>query len=124
DFRKGKDIDGLEVVLTSRAASVTGGVVDDNGQPAPTYNVVLFASDNTKWPFPSRYVHLGRPSQDGRFRLQGLPPDHYLAVALLTIQGTEWQDPEFLDRLRPIAKALTLSEGETRTLDLKLTIQR
>ncbi len=124
DFRKGKDIDGIEVVLTSRAASVSGGVIDGNGQPTTSCNVIVFAADTAKWPFPSRFVRLARPSQDGRYKLQGLPPADYLAVALPAIQGTEWQDPEFLERLRPMAKALTLSEGEARTLDLKLTIQR
>lgn len=120
DFR-GKDIEGLELVLTTRMASMTGKVLDDKG-PVRDANVIVFADDSTKWGYPSRYLALARPNQDGVFATQALPPGAYLAAAL-PIAGTEWQDPQFLERLRSVATPIILGEGATRTVDLRLIRQ-
>jgi protocatechuate 3,4-dioxygenase beta subunit len=115
-----EDVNDFEIVLTTRNASVSGDVTDSDGKPAGNYSVVVFAADQAKWTFPSRYLALGRPNQDGRFRLSGLPPEDYLAIALPGVQGTAWQDPEWLESLRPFATPVTLSEGDAKTVQLKL----
>jgi hypothetical protein len=117
---KGKDVNGLEVTLTTRNASMAGAVTDANGRPAGRYNVIIFAADPARWIFPSRFIAVGRPNQDGRFKVIGLPPENYLVIAVPALQGSEWQDPDYLESLRPLAQAITLAEGEARTLDLKL----
>lgn len=117
DFR-GKDIDGLEIVMTSRWPTLTGKVSDQN-QAVADYSVVVFAEDRTKWTYPSRYVVLARPSQDGTFTAAGLPPATYLLAALPSV-GTEWQDPQFLDGLRGAATRVVLSEDVNQTIDLRL----
>jgi hypothetical protein len=116
----GKDVNDVEIILTTRNASVAGGVMDADGKPVGSYSVVVFSADQTKWTFPSRYIALGRPNQDGRFRVAGLPPENYLVVALPAVQGTAWQDPESLESLRATATPLTLAEGDAKTVDLKL----
>ena len=58
------------------------------------YVVVIFATDPAKWTDRSRFVALGRSSQDGSFMIRGLPPDEYFAVAPPATQGSEWQDPD------------------------------
>ena len=118
DFRE-KDVDGLEVVLTKRASSVRGRVTDRDGRPVGNYSIVVFASDESRWKYPSRFIAMGRPNQDGGFLVRGLPPEDYLVVAIPPVQGTTWQDPEFLATLRGRATAVTLAEGEEQTLDLK-----
>jgi hypothetical protein len=117
---KDKDVDGLEVLLTTKNASVAGSVADGSGRPVGGYSVIVFAVDPARWTFPSRFIALGRPNQDGRFKIAGLPPEDYLVVAVPALQGSEWQDPDYLESLRSFAQSLTLSEGEARTLDLKL----
>ena len=52
--------------------------------------------------------------------MRGLPPEDYLVVAIPPVQGTTWQDPEFLALLRGRATAVTLAEGQKQTLDLRL----
>jgi hypothetical protein len=118
DFRT-KDVDDLEIVLTSKVAAVGGTASDDKG-PVRDYAVVIFASDPTKWIDRSRFVVLGRPNQAGRFDVRGLPPEDYLAVALPNVAQFEWMAPDFLPQLRPLATAFSLQEGETKTLDLKV----
>lgn len=119
DFRAG-DVDDVEIVLTSRVTSVAGRVTDDTGVAVTEYSVIVFASDRSKWTDRSRYVMLARPNQDGRFTVRGLPPEAYLAVALPFTQGSEWQDPEFLAKVSPLATSITLAEGAPKTLELKL----
>jgi 5-hydroxyisourate hydrolase-like protein (transthyretin family) len=118
DFRT-KDVEGVEVLLTPKVSRITGTVSDDKG-PVTDYAVVIFSSDPTKWIDRSRFVVMGRPTQQGAFDLRGLPPDDYLAVALPNVAGTEWMDPEFLQQLRVSATSFVLMEGESRTLALKL----
>ena len=62
----------------------------------------------------------GRPDQDGRFKITGLPPGEYYAVAVDRLEPGQSGDPEFLERVRGRAVSLTLREGETRTVDLPL----
>jgi len=118
DFRT-KDVEGVEIVLTSKVSRITGAVSDDKG-PVSDYAVVLFSADPTKWIDRSRFVRMARPAQDGRFEVRGLPTQDYLVIALPSVVGSEWQDPEFLQQLRSQATSLVLTEGESRTLELKL----
>ncbi len=118
DFRNG-DVDGLEVTLTSRAPTLDGTVTDGE-KPATDYSVIVFADEPSKWVFPSRYFEQGRPGPQNNFRIQGLPPGNYLAVALPPVQGTDWQDPEFLQQYLGVATRVSLTEGEVKTITLKL----
>jgi hypothetical protein len=118
DFRNG-DVDGLEITLTSRGPTLAGTVTEAD-KPATDYSVIVFADEPSKWAFPSRYFAQGRPAQQGSFRIQGLPPGNYLAVALPPVQGTDWQDPEFLRQYLSVATRVSLAEGETKTISLNL----
>ena len=119
DF-KDKDVEGLEVVLTTRNPSIGGAVLDDRGRAIGNFSVIVFAADSRRWTYPSRFVALGRPSQQGQYKIGGLPPEDYLVVALPPITGGEWQDPEFLESLRPLAQPVTLVEGDAKSIDLRL----
>jgi 5-hydroxyisourate hydrolase-like protein (transthyretin family) len=118
DFRNG-DVNGIEILLSSRGP-VLEGTVTDAGKPAPDCTIVVFASDATKWAFPSRYFSQVRPDPKGWFQIGGLPPGDYLAVALPTVRGTDWQDPEFLKQHLGAATHFSLVEGSTQTITLKV----
>jgi 5-hydroxyisourate hydrolase-like protein (transthyretin family) len=114
-----KDVENVEVVLTSKVSRITGAVSDDKGAIAD-YAVIVFPSDATKWIDRSRFIAMARPTQNGQFEVRALPPEEYLIVALPAVRDNEWQDPEVLLRLRPHATRFTLREGEARTFDLKI----
>jgi hypothetical protein len=118
DFQK-KDVDDAEIVLTSKVTQVNSTVSGPDGAVLD-YALVIFASDPTKWFDRSRYVVTARPTQDGHAETRGLPPDEYLAIALPSLQGTEWMDPDFLQQLRASATSFSLLEGESKTLTLRL----
>jgi hypothetical protein len=122
EFKPGEAISGLEIELTSRTTAINGSVTGSDGAPLKDYTVVVFADASELWRAPmTRWVTGARPDQDGRFKIQNLPAGNYLAIAVDYLPQGEWGDPEILERLKSKAKRLTLDEGATQTLDLKLT---
>jgi hypothetical protein len=98
-----------------------GAPVDGMGRPVVDYGIVVFADDATLWKYPSRFVATARPDQQGRFKITNLPPGRYLADALEYVEAGQEQDAEYLESLRPLATPFTLSWGDAKMLDLKLT---
>jgi protocatechuate 3,4-dioxygenase beta subunit len=122
DFKAGDSVTGLEVTLTSQTTSITGSVTGPDGTPLKDYTLVVFADDPELWKMPmSRWVTGVRPDQDGRFKVQNMPPGSYHAVAVDYIPSGEWGDPELLEKLKGKGKRFTLEEGSTETLELKLS---
>jgi hypothetical protein len=121
DVRGGEDLAGVQVILTDRVTSVSGRFADDKGAPVTDGTVIVFAEDAQKWSEDSRYVAAARPDQKGEYRIRGLPPGDYLAVALTYVEEGMWNDPEFLEPLRASAEKVRLQEAGTMTLSLKLS---
>jgi hypothetical protein len=95
-------------------------VKTSRGELAKDYTAVVFAQDREKWTGNPRYQNVGRPDQDGRFKISGLPPGEYYVVAVDRLEQGQSSDPEFLERVRSRAVSLSLREGETKTLELSL----
>jgi hypothetical protein len=120
EFKPNEDITGVEVELTNKVTTVSGTVKTSRGELAKDYTAVVFAQDKEKWTGNTRYQSAGRPDQDGRFKITGLPPGEYYAVAVDRLEQGQSGDPDFLERVRGRAVSLTLREGETRNVDLPL----
>jgi protocatechuate 3,4-dioxygenase beta subunit len=115
DFQSA-DVNGLEVVLTSRLGAVVGAVMDA-GRPAANSTVVVFGPDDTASVVPSRFIASARPNAQGAFSIRGLLPGRYHAVAVpqstIPLMGRVG-----LATLRPFATPIEVSEG----LDTQLTL--
>jgi hypothetical protein len=61
-----------------------------------------------------------RPDQTGRFSVKGLPAGRYTATALEWIEQGRQFAPEFQQELRKAGRDVTLKDGETSTLDLRI----
>jgi hypothetical protein len=100
---------------------ISGLVTNARGDQLKDYTTVVFAQDSTRWGGSNpRYQSMGRPDQDGRFKVTGLPAGEYYIIALDRIDSGEVNDPEFLERIRQRASTISLNEGETKTMDLKV----
>src|SRR5262249_4451699 len=121
DIRSNEDLSDLEIEITNRTTDVSGSVTNGRGDIVKDYWVVLFARDRDRWKPPSRMVRVSRADQEGRFKVTGMPPGEYLAIAADTIDTSEVTDPEILERLQNRASRFSLGEGETKALDLKLS---
>ena len=111
----------IDVVFTTKSASVGGSVRDAAGRPAEDYTVVIFPADGASAQrVDYRRRRTARPDQQGQFRAEHLPPGDYLAAAVVDVDMQEVFEPEFLDGLRRIAKPFRLREDEKAMLQLTL----
>jgi hypothetical protein len=118
----GQGLSGVEIELTNRTQQLTGTVSDTKGDALKDYTVVAFSQDRARWLSPmNRYSAVGRPSNDGTFKLTTLPAGEYFAIALDGIDLTDWQDPDTLEAFSRLATAFVLTPGDTRTLDLRMS---
>ena len=120
EVKAGEDVSGLEVELTNKLTTIAGLVTNARGETVKDYTTIVFAQDSARWTSNTRYQSMGRPDQDGRFKIGGLPPGEYYIIALDHLDTGEASDPEFLERIRTKASRLSLNEGETKTVDLKI----
>jgi hypothetical protein len=111
-------IDGAEIVLSHNGASVSGRRAD-NG-PNTGYYVIVFPATRNGVPPGSRRVKFTRSATDGSFRISGLPAGDYLVAAVSRLQAGEWQNPELWDRLAPRAERITLTEGQSANVSVRL----
>jgi protocatechuate 3,4-dioxygenase beta subunit len=121
DAAPGQTVSGVQVVLTDRVTEVNGRISDARNAAVTDATVVIFAADEGKWVYQSRFISAARPDQDGRFTIRGLPPyDNYLAVAVQGLEDGQAGDPDFLAKVRESGTRVSLKEGESRTLNLQV----
>jgi hypothetical protein len=121
DLTSADGVSGLIVVLTDKLTEVSGQVGDARGQPLKEFLVVVQPVEPKSAAAITRYVRTAFPEQDGRFRVRGLPPGDYVATAVEALEQGRQFVPDVLARLRDTARRFSVREGETLTLDLRLT---
>jgi hypothetical protein len=119
-FEPGREYKAIQVTLTQKRAAVAGGVTDALNRPISSYAVVLFPEDRDLWFARSPIILAERPDANGRFTFESLPPGRFLIVAMPSLEAGREEDLELLARLAGRATALTLVEGETKTVTLRL----
>ncbi len=103
----------LEIVISSRAATVTGRVTTPSGSASGGAPVCLIPEARNQLGFRAVYAQ-----PDGAFAITGLAPGDYTLVALEDWEpGTE-QEPDFLTRYGARARRISLPEGGTLSVDL------
>ena len=119
EIRPNENIADIEIEVTDRLATVSGLIRDAPGKSVPHAGVEVFSQDAERWT-DSRYVRTLRSDQNGRYKASDLKPGRYYAIALDDIDPGDAGDPEFLDRIRRNATTFSVSEGEARTVDLRV----
>jgi hypothetical protein len=109
----------LELMLSSKAATVTGSVQSEKGESLVITLVTLWPK--TPDSGPTGGFHFGFTDQNGAFKFQDLPPGDYYVAA--------WDQPgpglglttsiDFLSHFTSDASAITLAEGGQESKDLK-----
>lgn len=120
-FKGAQVLADVVIVLTDKLTEISGAVSDTRGRTLSDYVVVLLPSEAKTGTAAMRFTRTIRPDQQGSYSVRGLPPGEYLVAAVESLeQGREW-DPEFQGRVRDVGRRVTLTEGQTLSLDLKLT---
>jgi hypothetical protein len=119
-----EDID-LTVVCGEPATRLSGKVRKEDGAADPEAAIVAFPADRASWSGPTvrpRRLKEAYTSTDGAFTLANLPAGDYFVAAIPIARSELWRDPKFLDQLTRSATRTTLTQGESRTIDLR-TVQ-
>ena len=120
DLKSGDRVSGLRVIVSNRVNSITGQLTDGKGAPISDGTVIVFTTEPDKWHEDSRYVRSARPDQSGSYKITGMPPGEYLAVAIDDVEEGTWNDPEYLESIRRYGQRVTLGEASAETVALKL----
>lgn len=122
--RPDQSLDNLEILVTTRAAAVTGSVSDARGRAITDYSVIVFAVNKDRWFRESRFLKFVLAAPDGSFQVRSLPAAEYFVAAVDWMEPAsgfgEWQDPEILEALARRAARVTLGDGQRVQLALKL----
>jgi len=120
EFKSDQEAAGFEFTMTNHPTFLSGLVYDRKDQASHEYTLILFARDRDRWNPGSRYLATTRPDQGGRYQLRGIPAGSYYAIAVDYVEQGEWTDPEYLEKIKGSAATVSIGDGETKTLDLKL----
>jgi protocatechuate 3,4-dioxygenase beta subunit len=121
EVKPNEEVSGVEVELTNKLTTISGLVTNSRGEASKDYTAIVFAQDKDRWTGGSRYQGSGRPDQDGRFKITGLPPGEYYIIAVDRLEPGQQGDPDFLETVRGRATSMSLNEGETKVVDLRLS---
>jgi carboxypeptidase family protein len=116
-------VSNIVIEFTNRLNEISGTVAAAAADPAVDAWVVIFAQDPRRWTPPSRYVVPTRPDRDNHFRARLMAGDYY-AIVLDDVEPGEWTDPEYLARVRDRATPFSIADGETKSLELKISASR
>jgi hypothetical protein len=119
EVRTGEDIENLQVEVTDRFPELSGSVADERGRPVLEFTTIAFPQQPAQ-PGSMARSSIGRPDQDGRFKIRPLRAGSYYVVAVDYVEQGQWLDPEYLERLRPAATRVTIGDAEAKSIDLKV----
>lgn len=119
-----EDVD-LTVICGEPASRVTGKVRREDAAGDPDAAVVVFPVDRSFWTGPAvRRLLDTFTDTSGTFALVNLPAGEYFISAIPIAKSELWRDPKLLDSLARSATRITLTQGESRTIDLRTGVIR
>src|SRR5262245_33399075 len=121
EVKPGEHLSEVELEVTNRVASVSGIVTDSRGDVPKDYTAIVFPQDRDQWLVVNFFQQIARPDQNGRFQISNLAPGEYFVVAVDRFDLSQSSFLGFFERMRDKASKVSLAEGETKTIELKLT---
>ncbi len=103
-------------------ASANGAVAEGiatNQKDEPVANAVIVAVPDARFRSHPERFRKAVTDQSGRFILRGMPPGDYTLIAWESIDGEAYFNPEFLKSYEGQGKALSLSEGERKSVQIR-----
>jgi hypothetical protein len=122
DLTGRQSVPGVVIRMTDRLTQIGGQVTDARGQTLRDYVVVILPAEAKQEPVVAgRWIRTARPDSNGRFETRGMRPGRYVATAIEDLEQGRQFAPEFQEQLRRNAREFSVREGESVTVDLKLT---
>jgi protocatechuate 3,4-dioxygenase beta subunit len=106
----------LEVVISAKAATLSGTVQDDDGKPAPG-SIVTLVPDPVRPPV-ARLYPTAKADDQGMFQFQSVTPGTYRVYAWQEIGSTAHWDPDFIRPFTGSSERVDLEEGGSGSVKL------
>ena len=119
EVRAGEDVENLQVEVTDRFQSCPGAWPTSAGGRCSSSPRSPSRSSRRRlgrW----RASSIGRPDQDGRFKIRPLRAGSYYVVAVDYVEQGQWLDPEYVIGCRASATRVTIGDAEAKSVDLKI----
>jgi hypothetical protein len=107
----------LDLVASANGAVAEGIAINHKEEPVADAVIVAVPAERFR-SHPDRF-RKAVADQSGRFTLRGLPPGDYTLFAWESVDGEAYYNPEFLKSCEGQGKALGLSEGERKSVQIK-----
>jgi len=108
-----------DIVVSAKASTLEGVVVDDKDKPASDVTVICIPDARRR----ERHDLYQQDTTDhrGQFRLRGLNPGEYRVFVMdADVEEDEMTDPEFVRSHERLGQTVKLEEGERKSLVLKM----
>ena len=124
EVKPNEGVNGVVLTFTDRPTAITGSIVNERGEPAPDYTIIVYPAEREFWTPGSRRISSQRPGTDGRFAFRNLPPGDYRIAPVLDPEPGTWYDPAFLQQLDATALHFPLAVGEEKMQNLRISARR
>jgi protocatechuate 3,4-dioxygenase beta subunit len=109
-------LEGLQILIGLRGATVTGIVVDEDGDPLPGATAVLLPDEGRQ--HREDLQKSVTTDQSGLFTFSGLPSGEYRLHAFGEIEDGAWTDPDFMEPYADSAETVEVDEGAQQVIEL------
>ncbi len=121
DLTDRRTVADVRVTITDVTTAIGGLVRDRSGAAIAEATVFIIPASPQFWTRASRRLRVLHPDTTGRYRVRGLPPGEYRAVAVADVDEDSIYDHDLLTALSAAGVAISLKELASITVDLSLT---
>jgi hypothetical protein len=116
----GRDLTDVVITFSDRRTEVSGAVSTPAGESVSGLFIAAIPADRSLWQPASRRIRSTRSATDGRWAIRDLPPGDYLVGAFSDLGDDDLRDRAFLEALAAAAVRVTLGDGASVRLDLRI----
>ena len=120
DIAPGQSVKDVLVTLTDRRASLAGTVLDETGEPAPEFLILLYPTESRHWTVHAQRMRVTRATPDGDYTITGLRPGAYRIATLRDVEFGAWFEPAFLRQLEPTSILVSIAGDGQTILNLRV----
>src|SRR5262249_38641140 len=106
----------LDVVVSSGAAQLNGGVIDGRNRPVPNILAVLVPMQRNR----TDLYRVAETDQNGRFAMMGITPGDYNLFSWEGIETFRYMDPDFISKFQSDGTPVHVGEASTQSIQLKM----
>jgi hypothetical protein len=117
---EGRELTDVVLTFADRRTEISGALSTPAGDSVVGLFIVAIPVDRSLWQPSSRRMQSTRSATDGRWTIRDLPPGDYLVGALSDLGDDDLRDRVFLEALAAAAVRVTLGDGASVRLDLRI----